>query len=371
MVPFIDLKGQYRMIATEVEEEIKKVMDSQLFILGERVRSLEERIAALCRTPYAIGVASGSDAILLSLMALEIGRDDLVATTPYTFFSTAGSIARLGAIPLFVDIDPNTYNIDPERLAEVLRRKKVKAVIPVHLFGHCADMDPIMEAAERYGVRIVEDAAQAIGASYRGRMAGSMGDTGCFSFFPTKNLGGFGDGGMVVTGNEDLATRIRALRVHGSLRRYYHTYIGCNSRLDEIQAAVLLVKLRYLEGWTEERREKARYYRHLFREADLLGEVRLPVEEAECRHVYNQFVVRVPSRDALREHLQGLGIGTEVYYPLPLHLQECFSYLGYREGDFPEAERLSRESLALPIYPGLTRESQEEVVEAIRRFYRG
>lgn len=371
MVPFIDLKEQYKGVAQAVEKKLKEILESQRFVLDKNVEALEREIASLCGVKYGIGVASGSDALLLSLMAIGVDYGDSVVTTPYTFFATAGSIARLGARPLFVDIEPRTYNMDPERLEDCIKKGgRVKAIIPVHLFGQCAEMDPILEVGKRYDLKVIEDAAQAIGASYKGKMAGGMGDTGCFSFFPTKNLGGFGDGGMVVTNDKDLAAKIRALRVHGSLKRYYHTYIGCNSRLDEIQAAVLLVKLEHLPGWAEERRKKADNYRRLFRSAGLEGLVRLPEEGPFRRHVYNQFVIRVPLRDALRRYLEERGIGTEVYYPIPLHLQECFRYLGYREGDFPEAERLSKESLALPIYPELKEEAQEFVVESIRSFYR-
>lgn len=334
-------------------------------------------IARYCSVGYGIGVASGSDAILLSLMAIGVSAGDSVITTPYTFFATAGSIARLGARPVFVDIDPETFNIDPNKLEDLIRRQltahnsQLKAIIPVHLFGQCADMEPILELARKYGLKVIEDAAQAIGAEYKGRRAGSMGNVGCFSFFPSKNLGGFGDGGMVVTNDGELADKVRILRVHGGNPKYLHSTIGINSRLDEIQAAVLRVKLKYLDGWTKKRIENGERYYKLFESAGLLDRVALPEVMSCNKSVFNQFVVRVRDRDRLRGHLTKAGIGTEVYYPIPLHLQGCFSYLGYREGDFPEAERTAREALAIPIYPELTEEMQGYVVEKIKGFYYG
>ncbi len=373
-IPLLDLKRQFCRIAEEIESEVKGVFESQRFILGEKVKALEDAIAGYCNVRYGIGVASGSDAILLSLMAIGIGRDDLVITTPYTFFSTAGSIARLGAKPVFVDIEPETFNIDPNRLEDCLKKLKVqssklKAIIPVHLFGQCADMDRILELASMYGLKVIEDAAQAIGATYRGRMAGGMGDAGCLSFFPTKNLGGFGDGGMVLTNDDRLADTIKLLRVHGSSDRYHHIMIGLNSRLDEIQAAVLLVKFRYLREWTEKRRANAERYKRLFEDAGLGKTVKYPVEIDGCLHVYNQFVIRVTSRDRLKRFLLERGVSTEIYYPVPLHLQRCFEYLGYRKGDFPQAEKAAEETLALPVYPELDILEQESIVESIREFY--
>ncbi len=373
-IPIIDLNRQYNVIACDIEKALRDVFESQRFILGEKVKALEDAIAGYCNVRYGIGVASGSDAILLSLMAIGVGRDDLVITTPYTFFSTAGSIARLGAKPVFVDIDPETFNIDPNRLEDCLKELKVqgsklKAIIPVHLFGQCADMDRILELASMYGLKVIEDAAQAIGATYRGRMAGGMGDTGCLSFFPTKNLGGFGDGGMVLTNEERLADTIRLLRVHGSSDKYHHILLGCNSRLDEIQAAVLLVKFRYLKEWTEKRRANAERYKRLFEEAGLKEIVKCPVEIDGCLHVYNQFVIRISSRDRLKRFLFERGVSTEIYYPVPLHLQRCFGYLGYKTGDFPEAEKAAEETLALPVYPELDILEQEFIVEKIREFY--
>lgn len=372
-VPLLDLKAQYGSIALEIERRLKGVFESQRFILSENVDIFEREIARYCGVGYGIGVASGSDAILLSLMAIGVSAGDSVITTPYTFFATAGSIARLGARPVFVDIDPETFNIDPNRLEDYLKKagNGLKAIIPVHLFGQCADMDPILELAGRYGLKVIEDAAQAIGAEYKGRRAGSMGDMGCFSFFPTKNLGGVGDGGMVVTNDRGLANKVRTLRVHGSNPKYHHNMIGINSRLDEIQAAVLRVKLKYLDGWTEKRVRNGERYCKLFESAGLLDRVILPAVMSCNKSVFNQFVVRVRDRDRLWKHLTKAGIGTEVYYPIPLHLQGCFSYLGYREGDFPEAERAAREALALPIYPELTEEMQGYVVDGIRGFYEG
>ncbi|MBI5286647.1 MAG: DegT/DnrJ/EryC1/StrS family aminotransferase [Deltaproteobacteria bacterium] len=395
-VPLLDLLVQYQGIKEEVLREIERVCDTQSFILGKDVEEIEVDISRYCNASYGIGVASGTDALLLSLMAIGISQGDGVITTPYTFFSTASSIARLGATPIFVDIDPQTYNIDPNRLEVCLKRITVhpglapcptdgrrarsgaggsrftvKAIIPVHLFGQCAEMNPILELAKGYGLKVIEDSAQAIGAEYKGRRAGSMGNVGCFSFFPTKNLGGFGDGGMVVTDNQELAEKVRILRVHGSNPKYHHRTIGINSRLDELQAVVLKVKLKYLDRWTARRMENAKRYNRLFEKADLLDKVTLPRVKPYNRHVFNQFVIRVKDRDRLREHLTKEGIGTDVYYPIPLHLQGCFSYLGYREGDFPKAEMCAREVLALPIYPELTEEMQEYVVEKIKGFYEG
>ncbi|RLA79560.1 MAG: transcriptional regulator [Deltaproteobacteria bacterium] len=372
-VAFFDLKVQYQGIKEEVEEAIQKVAEEQRFVLGPQVEALEETLARYIGVKEAIGVASGSDALLLALMALGIREGDEVITTPFTFFATVGAISRVGARPSFADIDPLTYNLDPN---EVERRvtPKTRAIIPVHLFGQCADMDPIMEIAERRGLYVIEDAAQAIGAEYvtdnGARKAGSMGHFGCFSFYPTKNLGGWGDGGMVTTQDEGLAERVRMLRVHGSTDKYLHEAIGINSRLDALQAAVLLAKFPHLEEWNESRREKALRYQRLFEEMgyERFG-ITLPHVQHQNRHVFHQYVIRVPRRNELRHFLQQEGIGTEVYYPLPLHLQPCYRFLGYREGDFPQAERASKEVLALPIYPELSSEAHGYVVERIAAFF--
>lgn len=367
-VPFLDLKPQYHGIKDEVMRALSSVCEAQTFVLGPQVREFEEAIEKFIGVSHAVGVASGSDALLLSLVALGVGPGDEVVTTPYTFFATAGSIWRLGARPVFADIDPRTFNISPEKAGGKIS-PRTKAIIPVHLFGQTADMDTVMATAHAHHIPVIEDAAQAIGAKYKGRPAGTIGDMGCFSFFPSKNLGGFGDGGMVVTPREDFASRIKMLRVHGSEVKYRHDIVGCNSRLDSIQAAVLTVKLRHLAAWEEARRRNAERYRRLFRDHGLGEIIGLPTAADGNTHVYNQFVIRVPKRDDLKAHLQTLGIGTEVYYPIPLHLQPCFAALGYREGDLPESERAARESLALPIYPELTEEMQGAVVEAISGFF--
>lgn len=372
-VPLLDLKLQYASIKEEVKRAIEEVLESQQFILGEKVSQLEKAIASYSRTKFAVGVASGSDAILLSFMVLNVGYGDRVITTPYTFFATAGSISRLGALPLFVDIDPETYNLSSRRLEECLLKysgkEKIKAIIPVHLYGQCADMDSILSLAREYNLPVVEDAAQAIGAEYKGRKAGSMGDLGCFSFFPSKNLGGFGDGGMIITNNSVWAEKLEILRVHGSKPKYHHKVIGVNSRLDALQAAVLLVKLKYLDQWTEKRRRNADYYRSRFQIAGLDELIGLPKEVEGNFHIYNQFVIRVKKRNELQNFLNQAGIGTEIYYPIPLHLQECYRHLGYKKGDFPEAEKAAEETLALPIYPELTPAQQDYVVEKIKEFF--
>lgn len=383
-VPLLDLKAQYRKIREEINGEIQKVLESQFFILGPMVEALEREIAADCGVPHAIGVASGTDALLLSLMALEVKPGDRVITVPFTFFATGGVISRLGAVPVFIDIDPVTYNLDLNRLEDFLRKnrraaKAPKVVMPVHLFGQMTDMKGLTEVSQRFGLRVVEDAAQALGARQKVRfadgvngewIAGAAGDLGCFSFFPSKNLGGFGDGGMVITRDETLARKVRLLRVHGSKSKYEHDLIGINSRLDALQAAVLRVKRKYLHRWTEGRRRNADRYRALFREAKIRDSlVSLPREQKGFYHIYNQFVIRVKDRDALREHLRKEEIGTEVYYPIPLHLQECYRHLGYHPGDLPESERAAREVLALPIFPELTLAQQRRVVRAIADFY--
>jgi dTDP-4-amino-4,6-dideoxygalactose transaminase len=347
---------------------LESVCDEQAFILGTRVADLEKDVQNYVGASQAVGVASGSDALLLALMACGVGPGDEVVTVPYTFFATAGSISRLGARPVFVDIKPDTFNINPA-LIESAITVRTKAVLPVHLYGQCAEMEPILALAARWKLTVIEDAAQAIGATWRGRKAGALGQVGCFSFFPSKNLGGFGDGGMITTNDQALADRVRMLRVHGSRVKYYHEAIGMNSRLDALQAAVLHVKLKYLEEWTIGRRRNATRYESLFKDAGLLDRVTLPTATAEHRHVYNQYVVRVPQRDRLRAFLQEQGVGTEIYYPTPLHLQACYRHLGYRQGSFPQAERAAEETLALPIYAELTADQQAYVVETIKTFY--
>jgi dTDP-4-amino-4,6-dideoxygalactose transaminase len=374
-VPLLDLKEQYKTIKKEVLETAEELFESQYFILGPRVTALEKEIAEYCTSKHAVGVSSGTDALLISLMAMDIGFKDIVLTTPYTFFATAGSIARTGARPVFVDIDPKTYNISPERIESAIdsmsrtELKRLKAVIPVHLYGQCADMAPILEICKKYKLAVIEDAAQAIGAEYKGQRAGSMGDFGCFSFFPSKNLGAFGDGGIVTTNSDDFYDKLCTLRAHGSRPKYYHKLIGGNFRLDAFQAAVVSIKLKYLDRWTKARQENAQKYRTLFKQAALEDVVELPVEK-EDRHIYNQFVIRVKEgRDDLRGFLNDAGIGTEVYYPVPMHLQACFSDLNYKKGDFPQAEHAALHTLALPIYPELSDDQIEYVVEKIKGFY--
>ncbi|MEE9130507.1 MAG: DegT/DnrJ/EryC1/StrS family aminotransferase [Phycisphaerales bacterium] len=379
-VPLLDLRAQYATIKREIDEAIRGVLKSQRFILGPEVASLEEEIASYCDARFAIGCASGSDAILLALMALNIGSGDQVICPSYTFFATAGSIARLGAVPVFADIDPVTYNVDAESVRQAATRcSKLKAMMPVHLFGQTVDMSAYLAMGEELGVPIIEDAAQAIGSrDGDGQPAGSRGLIGCFSFFPSKNLGSFGDAGILTTNDADLAERMKTLRVHGSKPKYYHKEIGFNSRLDAIQAAILRVKLRHLEVWHEGRRENAETYDGAFAAAGAATSavpltaggfpLRTPQPPSgEATHIYNQYVIRVPSplRDSLRQHLQEQGIGTEIYYPVPLHLQECFAYLGYTQGDLPESESAARETLALPIYPELTDQQLAHVTDTI------
>lgn len=367
-VPLLDLKLQYRSLRGEIREAMDRVCDSQYFILGPEVATLEKSIALFCGAQSAIGVSSGTDALLAALMAIDVGSNDEVITTTYSFFATAGVIARLGARPVFVDIDPKTFNIDPDQIESRITAR-TKAIMPVHLFGRCADMDPILAAAEKRGISVIEDAAQAIGAADdHGRKAGTIGQIGCFSFFPSKNLGAFGDGGMVITNDEALGEKLRVLRVHGSKPKYYHAVVGGNFRLDAIQAAVLNVKLKYLPAWTEGRRRNAQRYRALFDQAGLIEMVALP--EDRPGHIYNQFVVRFPEREKIQGFLRSKGVDTEVYYPVPLHVQQCFQYLGHRQGDFPHAERAASDSLALPIYPELTDVQMEYVVDQIKSFYR-
>ncbi len=366
-VPLLDLRAQYAKIQSEIRGAIDRVCESQHFILGPEVAALEEDIAAFCGTRFAIGVSSGTDALLASLMALGIGLDDEVITTSYSFFATAGVIERLGARPVFVDIDPATFNLDTKAVPARIT-SRTKAILPVHLFGRCVNMDSLLEVAKDWNIAVIEDAAQAIGArDDQKRQAGTMGTLGCLSFFPSKNLSAFGDGGMIVTNNKELVETLRVLRVHGGKSKYYHPMVGGNFRLDALQAAILRVKLQYLAAWTQARRINAQRYRELFTEAGLLDCIRLP--EDAPGHVYNQFVVRFPDRDRLHMFLRKQGVETEIYYPLPLHFQECFESLGYRKGDFPQAEAAAQESLALPIYPELTEAQQQYVVSRVREFY--
>ena len=374
-VPLLDLRRQYQQIKDESLRVTAEIYDSQQFILGPYVETLEKEISDYCQTDYAVGVSSGTDALIIALMAAEVGAGDRVLTTPYTFFATAGSIRRLGAIPVFVDIEPDTYNIDPEALESVLadmppeEKQSVKAIMPVHLYGQCADMAPILEIARSLQLTVIEDAAQAIGSEYQGKRAGGLGDFGCFSFFPSKNLGGFGDGGIVTAHSPNLYEKLKILRVHGGYPKYYHQVIGGNFRLDALQAAIVSIKLTYLDQWTRARQENAEKYRSLFKAAGLDAVIGVPIEKQD-RHIYNQFVIRVPEkRDALRAWLNESGVGNEIYYPVPLHLQACFADLGYKQGDMPESEKAAAETLALPIFPELTDEELEYVVDRIKAFY--
>lgn len=367
-VPLIDLSGQHRSLRPHLLDAVARVIDSQQFVLGSEVSALEEEIASYSTTNFAIGCASGSDALLLALMALDIKAGDEVITTPFTFFGTGSAIARLGARPQFVDIDPRTYNINPA-LVETAITERTRAILPVHMYGQCADMNALLEIAARYDLPIVEDAAQAIGATDRGRRAGSMGQLGCFSFYPTKNLGGAGDGGMIVTNNDSLATRLRKLRVHGGANEYQHDEMGINSRLDAMQAAILRVKLKHLDEWSEARRSKAALYDQLLEDAERAGRFVRPFVRPEARHIFHQYVIRAPGyRDELIEHLSQHGVGNKIYYPVPLHLQQCFAYLKYKQGDFPEAERASLETVALPCFPELTEQQQRYVAEVLSKF---
>lgn len=373
-VPILDLTRQYEMIKPEIDAAIGRVLESGRFILGPEVEAFEQEIDKYCNVKHAIGVASGTDALWLSLKVAGVGPGDRVITTPFTFFATAGAVVNLGARPAFIDIDPQTYNIDPVKLRELLENtaegelEQFKALIPVHLYGQMAEMGPIMEVAHEYGLAVIEDAAQAIGSEYQGKRAGTVGDLGIFSFFPTKNLGAYGDGGMVITDDDGLAERVRLLRVHGSRPKYYHHFVGTNSRLDSLQAAILQVKLPRLDRWSQARQQCAERYNKLLRELD---SVELPFVHPSSTHVYHQYTIRIKDgrRDELRSYLKEQGIGTGVYYPLPLHLQECFKDLGYQEGDFPEAEQASREVLSLPMFPELTEEEQLRVVSAIEEFF--
>ena len=363
-VPLLDLHAQYSPLRDEILAAIARVCDSQRFIMGPEIVAFEEEMARMLGVRHAISVSSGTDSLLLALMALDIKAGDEVVTSTYSFFATAGSIVRLGAKPVLVDIDEATFNLDPEKLSAVLT-PRTKAVLPVHLFGLSADMDPILDIAARAYIPVVEDAAQAIGASYKSRLLGGLGAVGCFSFFPSKNLGAFGDAGLLTTNDDGLAKQARLLRTHGMEPRYYHHVVGANFRMDALQAAVLRVKAPHLAEWTARRRANAARYRILFRDAGLLDRVTLPGEPPDRWHIFNQFVIRTADRDGLKAHLDERGIGTEIYYPVPFHLQPCFANLGYRRGDFPRAERAAAESLALPIYGELTGAQQEIVVGAI------
>jgi len=366
--PFLDLKAQFASIRGEIQAAVNKVLESQNFILGPEVRDFETEVARFVGSEFAIGCASGSDALLLALMSLGIGPGDEVITTPFTFGATAGSIARLQAKPVFVDIDPSSYNIAPGLIPAAITAK-TRAIMPVHLFGLMADMDAIVKTAEAAHLAIVEDAAQAIGAGWNGHAAGTLGAVGCFSFFPSKNLGGAGDGGIVTTNDAALADHLRTLRVHGSRNKYSYESVGMNSRLDALQAAILRVKLRYLPAWTAARQRNANRYRAMFIENGLETYIQFPADNVHQNHVYNQFVIRLPERDAVRRHLQQAGIPTEIYYPFPLHLETAFAHLGYSKGDFPQAEAACREVLALPIFAELTEDQQASVVAAIADFY--
>ena len=368
-VPLLDLKEQNSTLRPEIEAALARVLDTNGFILGGEVAALEQELAAYCGVKHAIGCASGSDAILLALMAYDIGHGDEVITTPYSFFATVSAITRLGATPVFVDIDPVTYNLDSTQV-EAAITSRTKTIEPVHLYGQCADMAALREIAGRHNIPLVEDAAQAIGAEEDGVQAGAIGEIGCFSFYPSKNLGGMGDGGFVTTNDDALAKKLLALRVHGSEEKYYHKYVGLNSRLDGFQGAVLRVKLPHLDAWTDKRRANADNYRRLFTDLGLAEQIGIPFERSNAKHIYNQYVIRVPGRrDELRAHLTEQGIGTDIYYPVPLHLQECFAYLGYKPGDMPESERAALETLALPIYPELNPEQQQYVAESIAEFF--
>jgi dTDP-4-amino-4,6-dideoxygalactose transaminase len=369
-VPLIDLRGQHQFLRPQLLEAIERVIDSQQFILGSEVEALEAEIADYCTAEFAIGCASGSDALLLALMSLDLKAGDEVITTPFTFFATAASIVRLGLHPRFVDIDPRTYNINPAEV-EAAITSKTRAILPVHMYGQCADIDPLLEISKRHGLPIVEDAAQAIGAEDHGRRAGSMGQIGCFSFYPTKNLGGAGDAGMLVTNDPALAQCLRRLRVHGGATEFHHDELGINSRLDALQAAILRVKYKYLDEWSEARRKKASFYTRLLEETNLNVEFTPPFVRTSVRHIFHQYVIRTSQRDEVIKHLLRHGIGSKVYYPVPLHLQKCFAYLGYRNGQFPEAERAAKETLALPCFPEITEEQQRYVVEALAKFIPG
>jgi dTDP-4-amino-4,6-dideoxygalactose transaminase len=366
-VPLLDLQAQYVPLRDEILAAIARVCDSQRFIMGPEIDALERELAALLDIRHAIAVSSGTDALLLALMTLDVKAGDEVITTPFSFFATAGCVVRVGARPVLVDIDPRTFNVDPALVVAAIT-PRTKAIMPVHLFGASADMDEIIAAADRAGIAVIEDAAQAIGATYRSRPLGGIGALGCFSFFPSKNLGAFGDAGLVTTNDDALAAKARLLRTHGMKPKYYHHLVGGNFRMDALQAAVLRVKAPHLDGWTEGRRRNAARYRALFRDAGLEGAIVVPADPPDRRHIYNQFVIRTPERDGLKRHLDEQGVGNEIYYPVPFHLQPCFADLGYRPGAFPNAERAAVESLAIPIYGELTDAQQRAVVSTIAEF---
>ncbi len=374
-VSLLELEAQYNSIKSDIDSAIDRILKSQNFILGEEVRKFEEEIANYCEVKHAIGVASGTDAILLSLRAAGIGESegDMVITTPFTFFATAGAIVNSGAIPVFVDIDAETYNIDVGKIEQLLIdkvevRKKLKGIIPVHLYGQMVDMDPLMNIAEKYNLAVIEDACQAIGANYKGKKAGSVGLSGAFSFFPSKNLGGYGDGGMIVTNNGDFAEKVRKLRKHGSGKTYYHDMIGYNSRLDAMQAAILNAKFPYLDKWSESRKKNANYYNEQFKRIE---SIEIPEVKEYNYHIYHQYTIKVTEskRDKLQNYLKENNIGTKVYYPLPLHLQPCFKYLGYKQGDFPVAEEMSKRVLSIPVFPELTDNQLDYVIQHIETFF--
>jgi len=366
-VPLLDLRPQYEALREEILAAVTRVCDSQRYILGPEVEAFESDLASRLGVRHGVAVSSGTDAVLVALMAHGVGPGDEVVTSTYSFFATAGSIVRLGATPVLVDIDPATFNLDPGAIARAIT-PRTKAIMPVHLFGLSADMDPILDEASRSGIRVIEDAAQAIGATYKDRTVGGLGLAGCFSFFPSKNLGAFGEAGLVVTNDEAFATRVRMLRDHGMKPKYHHHIVGGNFRMDALQAAVLRVKAPHLSTWSEARRLNAARYVRLFRDAGLSDRIVLPIEPRGRRHIFNQFVIRAADRDGLKRHLDAVGIGNEIYYPVPFHLQPCFADLGYKIGDFPEAERAARDSLAVPIYGELTLEQQQAVVQAIADF---
>lgn len=368
-VPLLDLKAQYQTIRDEVQKAVLQVLESQHFILGPEVSQLEKQMAEYCGVPYAAGVSSGTDALLLALMAEKVGPGDEVITTPYTFFATAGSIVRLGAKPVFVDILPGTFNLDPGAVEKKIT-PRTRAIMPVHLFGQLADMEPLVTLASRKGIAVIEDAAQAIGAEANGKKAGSFGDYGCFSFFPSKNLGGAGDGGLIVTSKPEKNARVLLLRNHGAHPKYFHDEVGGNFRLDAMQAAILRVKLRHLDDWNEARRSNAKRYEEHFKSLGLTASGNVQAPRITPGHVCNQYIVRVRERDRLKGFLKEKGIETEIYYPLPMHLQKCFSGLAYKQGDFPESEKAALETLALPIYPELKPDQLTYVAETIALFYK-
>ncbi len=363
-VPLLDLKRQYASIKTEIDEAVARVVTHSQFILGPEVKTFEESVASYCKTKFAIGVASGTDALLISLRACGVGPGDEVIIPTFSFFATAGVVHNLGAKSVFVDINPETYNLEPDLIQE-RTTKKTKVIMPVHLFGQTCDMDPILDLAKKYNLKVVEDAAQALGAEYKNKKTGSLGDLGCFSFFPSKNLGGMGDGGMVVTSNPELAEKVKLLRTHGAKQKYYHDIVGYNSRLDTLQAAVLNIKLKYLDNWSKKRRENAQAYNQRLKGL----EITLPKAESSNFHIYNQYTIAVKNRDGLKDFLKQKGIGCEIYYPVPLHLQKCFAYLDYKNGSCPVAEKKAWEVISIPVFPELTEQEQNYVISAIRQFY--